>query len=69
MRSEPGKARRNAGGDRRKRGRPRPAPEQAGKVLARNTNPTAAIVAGSRSIQMLTPKTCVAAAISGTSGG
>jgi hypothetical protein len=46
-----------------------PPPSKRAKLAARNTNPTAAIVAGSRSIQMLTPKTCVAAAISGTSGG
>ena len=46
-----------------------PPPSNRAKAAQSNTSPIATSVAGSRNIQMLMPKTCVAAAISGTSGG
>ena len=46
-----------------------PPPSNLAKEAARSTNAMVAMVAGRRSIQVLMPNTCVAAAISGTSGG
>ena len=44
-------------------------PSNRANASAEQHQPDRDEVAGSRNIQMLTPKTCVAAAINGTSGG